>query len=89
MKLTNDQLKKIYYGAYCFSETSEGYLQAFQYTERQMRYFEEASDFWFERCMASTAKTILQDIETAAVIYFIFAVYTQFNRAFFASKGNG
>lgn len=23
-----------------------------------MRYFEEASDFWFERCMASTAKTI-------------------------------
>ena len=58
MKLTSEQLKKIYYGAYRFSETEEGYLQAFQYTDRQMRYFEEASEFWFERCTASTAKTL-------------------------------
>lgn len=58
MILTNEQLKKIYYGAYRFSETGDGYLQAYQYTERQMRYFEEASDFWFERCTASNAKTI-------------------------------
>ncbi|MDD4096574.1 MAG: SGNH/GDSL hydrolase family protein [Oscillospiraceae bacterium] len=58
MKRSNEQLNKIYYGAYRFSETEEGYLQAFQYTERQMRYFEEASDFWFERCTASNAKTL-------------------------------
>jgi len=58
MKLSNEQLKSIYYGAYRISETEDGYLQAFQYTERQMRYFEEASDFWFERCTASNAKTL-------------------------------
>lgn len=58
MILTSEQLKKIYYGAYRISENEEGYLQAFQYTERQMRYFEEASEFWFERCTASNAKTL-------------------------------
>lgn len=58
MKFTSEQLKKIYYGAYRFSETKDGYLQAFQHTERQMRYFEEASEFWYERCTASNAKTL-------------------------------
>jgi lysophospholipase L1-like esterase len=58
MKLSTEQLKKIYYGAYRFSETEDGYLQAFQYTERQMRHFEEVSDFWFERCTASNSKTL-------------------------------
>jgi len=58
MKLTSEQLKNIYYGAYRFSETEDGYLQAFQYTERQMRYFKEASEFWYERCTASNAKTL-------------------------------
>jgi len=58
VKLTNEELKKYYFGAYSFSETEEGYLQAFQYSEPQMAYFKEASDFWYDRCMASTAKTI-------------------------------
>lgn len=58
MKLTNNELKNIYYGAYSFSETVDGYLQAFQYTKEQMDYFEKVSDFWFERCSASTVKTL-------------------------------
>ena len=58
MKLSNEQLKKIYYGAYSFSETEDGYLQAFQYTQQQMQYFKGAFDFWYDRCMASSAKTL-------------------------------
>lgn len=58
MKLTNEQLKTIYYGALDFFETKDGYLQAFQYTKEQMDYFKKVSEFWFERCTASTAKTL-------------------------------
>ena len=58
MRLTNDELKKIYFGAYFFEETEDGYLRAYQYSGPQMDYFEEAFDFWYDRCMASTAKTI-------------------------------
>ncbi len=57
MKLSNNQLQEIYFGALWFSETEDGYLQAFQYTKEQMDYFKKASDFWYERCFASTAKT--------------------------------
>ena len=56
--MTNEELKKHYYGAYCFEETKEGWLQAFQYTKAQMEYFKGAFDFWYDRCMATTAKTI-------------------------------
>jgi len=58
MKLTNEQLKAIYHGALWYQETEDGYLQAFQYTKEQNEYFEKVSDFWFERCTASTAKTL-------------------------------
>jgi hypothetical protein len=58
MKLSNEQLKEIYYGAYSICETEHEYLQAFQYTEQQMQYFKESSDFWYERCNASNAKTL-------------------------------
>ena len=58
MKLTNEQLKSIYQGALWFQETEEGYLQAFQYTKEQNEYFEKVSEFWFERCTASNAKTL-------------------------------
>ncbi len=58
MKLSNEELKKYYWGAYSFKETEDGYLQAFQYTDEQMDYFKKASDFWYERCFASTAKTL-------------------------------
>lgn len=64
MKMTNEELKKYYWGAYMFKETEDGYLQAFQYNDKQMAYFEEAFDFWYDRCMASTAKTI--EFDTAA-----------------------
>ena len=57
MKLTNEELKKIYFGAYSFKE-EDGYLRAYQYTKEQMDYFKEAFDFWYDRCMASTAKTL-------------------------------
>ena len=56
--MTNTELKNIYFGAYSFEETSDGWLQAFQYTKEQMDYFEGAFDFWYDRCMASTAKTL-------------------------------
>ena len=64
MKLTNEQLKAIYHGALWYQETEEGYLQAFQYTKEQNDYFEKVSEFWFERCTASTAKTL--EFTTAA-----------------------
>jgi len=58
MRISNNQLKTIYHGALQFQETADGYLQAFQYTEEQMQYFKAASDFWYDRCMASNAKTL-------------------------------
>ncbi len=62
-------LKKYYFGAYSFNETEDGYLQAFQYTEDQMRYFEGAFDFWYDRCMASTAKTIEMVTEATKISF--------------------
>ena len=64
MKLTNEELKKIYCGALYFEETEDGYLKANQYTKAQMDYFEKAFLMWFERCDASSAKTI--EFKTAA-----------------------
>ncbi len=58
MLLTNEELKEYYFGAYSFAETEDAYLQAFQYSGPQMDYFKGAFDFWYDRCMASTAKTI-------------------------------
>lgn len=58
MVISNEELKKIYFGAYSFEETSDGYLTAYQYTKAQMDYFEGAFDFWYDRSMATTAKTI-------------------------------
>ena len=57
--MSNDQqLRYLYFGAYRFEEKEDGYLQAFQYSKAQEDYFKEAFDFWYERCTASTAKTI-------------------------------
>lgn len=64
IKLTNEQLKAIYHGVLWYQETEDGYLQAFQYTKEQNEYFEKVSDFWFERCTASSAKTL--EFTTAA-----------------------
>ncbi len=64
MRLSNSDLKKIYYGAYRFAETDEGYLQSFQYTQEQTEYFRGADEFWYDRCIASTAKTL--EFTTAA-----------------------
>lgn len=58
MVLTNDELKKIYFGAYEFGETKDGYLEAFQYSKKQIEYFKDALEMWYERCTASTAKTL-------------------------------
>ena len=67
--MNNEALKEFYFGAYSFQETEDGYLQAFQYSGEQMRYFEKAFDFWYDRCMASTAKTI-EMITTATKVSF-------------------
>lgn len=58
MKLSGQQLTGLYHGALFCEEVEEGYLQAFQYTKEQIQYFKEVSDFWYERCTASTAKTL-------------------------------
>ena len=58
MVLTNEELKKIYFGAYEFEETEDGYLQSFQYSKKQIEYFKGAFEMWYERCTASTAKTL-------------------------------
>lgn len=64
MILSNDELKKIYTGTYEFTETEDGYLKACQYSKAQMDYFEGAFLMWYERCDASSAKTI--ELETNA-----------------------
>lgn len=69
MVLTNEQLKKIYFGAYSFSETDDGYLMAHQYTKAQEEYFEKALDYWFERCNASTAKTLEFNTEATQISF--------------------
>ena len=58
MVLSNEELKKIYFGAYEFEETADGYLKANQYSKAQMDYFRGSLEMWYERCDASTAKTI-------------------------------
>ena len=58
MVLTNEELKNIYFGAYEFEETKDGYLQSFQYSKKQIEYFKGAFEMWYERCTASTAKTL-------------------------------
>lgn len=58
MIFTNEELKKIYTGTYRFEETEDGYLKSCQYSKAQMDYFEGASEMWYERCDAGSAKTI-------------------------------
>ena len=67
--MTNSELEKIYFGAYFFRETEDGWLQAFQYSEAQMEYFRTASDFWYDRCMASTAKTLEMTTDARSVSF--------------------
>lgn len=73
MTLTNDELKELYYGAFEFEETKDGYLQAFQYSKKQMEYFRTADTFWYERCMASNAKT-LEFTTTATKVSFDYKI---------------
>ena len=67
--MTNREAQSIYFGAYSFRETEDGWLQAFQYSEAQMAYFRTGFDFWYDRCMASTAKT-LEMTTTARTVSF-------------------
>ena len=67
--MTNNELKKIWFGAYAFHETADGWLQAFQYSDAQMAYFRSTSDFWYDRCMASTAKTLEMTTDAQAISF--------------------
>ncbi|MCQ2589200.1 MAG: SGNH/GDSL hydrolase family protein [Treponema sp.] len=88
MILTNSELQKIYFGAYSFEETSDGYLKSFQYTKDQIEYFKNASDFWYDRSMASTAKTI--EITTKAnTIKFDYKFFWKGSDDSFESMVNG
>jgi len=58
MVMTNEELKRIYFGAYEFEETEDGFLQAFQYTKPQVEFFKGAMEMWYDRCTATTAKTL-------------------------------
>ena len=69
--MTNRELQDIWFGAYSFEETGDGWLQAFQYTKAQMEYFRSAFDFWYDRSMSTTAKTLefTTDAETVSFEY--------------------
>ena len=69
--MTNRELQDIWFGTYSFEETGDGWLQAFQYTKAQMEYFRSAFDFWYDRSMATTAKTLefTTDAETVSFEY--------------------
>ena len=47
MKLDNEALKSIYFGAYSFKDTEDGYLQAFQYSDAQIEYF-RVTEVWHQ-----------------------------------------
>ena len=64
MKLNSSDLEKIYFGALWFEEDQEGYLHAHHFTREQIAYFKSALQFWYERCTASTTKTL--EISTTA-----------------------
>ncbi|MCR4754671.1 MAG: SGNH/GDSL hydrolase family protein [Lachnospiraceae bacterium] len=73
MHLTNNELKKYYFGAYDFAVTDDGYLQAFQYSAAQIEYFKHLDEFFYDRCTASTSKT-LEFITTATEISFDYKI---------------
>lgn len=73
MILSNDELQSYFFGAYSFTETEDGYLFPQQYSQAQMDYFKEVSDFWYERCNASTSKT-LEFITAATEISFDYKI---------------
>ncbi len=73
MKLSNNELKNYFFGAYRFKETEDGYLHPLQYSAAQEDYFKEVSDFWHVRCDASSAKTI-ELITTATEISFDYKI---------------
>lgn len=82
MKLSNDELKKIYFGAYSFKDVEDGYLQAFQYNDDQVAYFKKTSDFWYDRCIASTAKTFEFKTSAKKVSYGYKILWTGSNDTF-------
>ncbi len=67
MKLTNEELKSIYFGAYRFEEIEDGYIHAHQYSAEQIDYFAHAFEFWYPRAMASTAKTLEFESEATEI----------------------
>ena len=67
--MTNRELQRIYFGAYSFQETEDGWLQAFQYSAEQMAYFKSGLDFWYDRCMASNAKTLEMTTEAMTISF--------------------
>lgn len=69
IRLTNKELQGIYCGAYSFDETADGYLQSYQYSREQMDYFKGTGDFWYERCNASTSKTLEFSTESEKVSF--------------------
>ena len=72
MKLNNEELKKIYFGAYEFKET-DGWLASFQYSKPQVEYFKNKEEFLYDRCIATTAKT-LEVITSATKISFDYKI---------------
>ena len=68
--MTNRELQDIYFGAYFFEVTEDGYLQAFQYSKEQMDYFRNGPfDFWYDRCMATTAKTLEMNTDATTISF--------------------
>lgn len=87
IRVTNDELKEIYFGAYSFEETADGYLQAFQHTKEQMEYFRVNED-WYVRSFASTAKT-LEFVTEAEKISFDYRITWEGSQDSFELAENG
>ncbi len=87
MILKNEELQKIWFGAYSFEETEDGFLQAFQYTKEQMKYF-SAVEEWYVRCFASSAKT-LEFLTNAERISFEYRIIWEGSQDTFELEVNG
>ena len=55
--MSNEEIKKLYHGAYRFKETEDGYLLGLQYTKEQMDYL-RFNDAFYERAYFGNAKTL-------------------------------
>lgn len=58
MKVSNEKLKEIYFGAYRFYETEDGYLVSCHFNDEQTAYLSGISEFFAARCEGTNGRTL-------------------------------